>query len=110
MIYVIATVETHPGKKREYLDYFLHTLVPLVRAERGCLEYGPTIDVENPLPNHPSPRENVVTIVERWSDLGALEAHRHTEHMHAYRAHVKSLVVKSSVVVLQPVTAADTIN
>lgn len=102
MIYVIATVETHPGKMREFLNYFSDTLAPQVRAERGCLEYGPTVDVPNPLPNHPKPRENVVTIVERWIDLGALEAHRHAEHMHAYRAFVKPLVVRSSVLVLEP--------
>jgi quinol monooxygenase YgiN len=106
MIHVIATVEVLPGRKQDYLRYFLNVLTPLVRAEPGCLAYGPTVDVENPLPNHPSPRENIITILETWADLDALEAHRHTQHMHAYREFVKPLVRQVTLQVLRPVESA----
>ena len=102
MIHVIATIETHPGKMQEFLDYFIDVLVPKVRAEEGCLEYLPTIDVPRPLPKHPEPRENVVTIVERWTSLDTLEAHRNASHMHEYREFVRPLVARTSIQVLQP--------
>jgi len=102
MIHVIATVETHPGKMREFLEYFSGVLVPQVRQEDGCLQYVPTVDVPNPLPKHPEPRENIVTIVESWASLEALEAHRNAPHMHEYRAVVQPMVARTSIQVLQP--------
>ena len=41
---MIATIELHEGKREAFLAEF-RKLVPLVRAEKGCLEYGPTIDI-----------------------------------------------------------------
>ena len=37
MIVVIATIEVHAAKREAFLAEF-HKLVPLVRAEAGCLE------------------------------------------------------------------------
>ena len=45
MIHVIATIDLVEGQRAAFLKEF-HALVPLVRAEAGCLEYGPAIDAE----------------------------------------------------------------
>ena len=101
MIHVIATVELKPGKRDEFLAEF-HRVVPLVRGEAGCLEYGPAIDVPTGLPAQGAIRDNVVVIVEKWDSLEALRAHLAAPHMHEDRGRVKELVEKVQLQVLQP--------
>ncbi|HXZ37664.1 MAG TPA: antibiotic biosynthesis monooxygenase family protein, partial [Thermodesulfobacteriota bacterium] len=43
MIYVVATIELAEGKRDDFLKR-VRQLVPEVRAEKGCVEYGPAID------------------------------------------------------------------
>lgn len=101
MIYVIATVELAEGKKDEFLRAF-HKLVPKVKAEAGCLEYGPTVDAPTSIKAQIPMRPNVVTIVEKWEDLKALEAHLGARHMQEYREEVKGLLVATKLQILQP--------
>ena len=101
MIFVIATIELADGKRDAFLQTF-HGLVPAVRAEAGCLEYGPTVDVQTDIAAQQSLRDNVVTVVEKWDDLEALEAHLIAPHMQEYRKTVKDLVVGTSLQILQP--------
>jgi quinol monooxygenase YgiN len=49
IIHVIATVEIVEGKREEYLTAFKE-LVPLVLAEKGCIEYGPFFDIQTAIP------------------------------------------------------------
>jgi quinol monooxygenase YgiN len=102
MIHVIATVELVEGKREAFLAEF-RRVVPLVRAEVGCLDYGPTIDLPTGLAAQLPPRENTVTIVERWENLDALRAHVTAPHMLEYRAKVKDFVAGARLQVLQPV-------
>src|SRR5438445_3056689 len=92
MIHVIATIEVAPGRREAVLAEF-HKIVPLVRAEAGCLEYGPTVDVPSGLAAQVPPRDNVITVVEKWASLDALHAHTVAPHMTEYRPRVKDLVV-----------------
>lgn len=101
MIHVIATIEVVPGKREEFIAAF-KKVVPLVKAEEGCLDYGPTVDVPTEIPAQGGTRENVVTIVERWEDLAALQEHLAAPHMTEYRKTVKELVMKTQLAVLQP--------
>jgi quinol monooxygenase YgiN len=101
MIHVIATVELADGKRDAFLVEF-HKLVPLVRAEKGCIDYGPTIDVTTGIPAQVPLRDQVVTVVERWDSLDALRAHLQAPHMTDYRARVKDLVRGVKIQVLQP--------
>ncbi len=101
MIHVIAAIEVKPGQREAFLTEF-RRVVPLVRAESGCLAYGPTVDVATGLPAQGPPRENVVTIVEQWTDLDALRAHLGAPHMAEYRERVKDLVLRVQLQVLQP--------
>lgn len=101
MIYVIATVEVGDGQREAFLAEF-RKVMPLVHAEEGCLEYGPTIDIETGIPVQIALRPNVVTIVERWESLDALKAHLVAPHMHDYRARVKDFVKGVKLQVTQP--------
>ena len=101
MIHVIAAIEVAEGKRDAFLEEF-RQLVPLVHEEQGCLEYGPTIDFETNLPAQGGVRENVVTVVEKWESIEALEAHLVAPHMVDYRGRVKEMVVSTKLQVLQP--------
>lgn len=101
MIYVIATIQLVEGKREAFLEEF-HKLVPKVKAEEGCLEYGPTLDVKTNIAVQIPVRDQVVTIIEKWESLQSLEAHLKAPHMLEYRTKVKDWVVSTSLQVLQP--------
>ena len=101
MIIVIATVQVADGKRDEFLNHF-RELVPKVEEEEGCLEYGPTIDVETNIAAQGDVRANIVTVVEKWEDLEALEMHLVAQHMLEYRNKVKDLVENVSLQVVEP--------
>jgi quinol monooxygenase YgiN len=101
VIYVIATIELAAGTREAFLAEF-RRVVPLVRVEAGCLEYGPAIDVPSGLSAQRPVREDVVTVVERWEGLEALRAHLAAPHMADYRARVKDFVVRTQLQVLRP--------
>jgi quinol monooxygenase YgiN len=101
MIHVIATAELKPGKREQFLAEF-HRVVPLVRGEAGCLEYGPAVDLPTGLPAQLPIRDDVVVIVEKWESLEALQAHLTAPHMAEYRSRVKDLVDKVQLQVLTP--------
>jgi quinol monooxygenase YgiN len=101
MIYVIATVELIEGKRNEYLRE-LKKVVPDVRAEIGCLEYGPAGDVATDIPVQDPVNENAVTIIERWTDIQALKDHLQTSHMKTYREATKSVIKGLRVRILKP--------
>jgi quinol monooxygenase YgiN len=102
MIHVIATIEVAEGKREAFLAEF-RRIVPLVRAEAGCLEYGPTVDAGATLPVPLPLREHIAVIIEKWESIDALRAHLTAPHMQEYRARVKDLVVRVQLQVLQPV-------
>jgi quinol monooxygenase YgiN len=102
MIHVLATVDVVPGRRDDFLAEF-RKVMPLVRAEEGCLEYGPAIDTATCFPAQGPLRENTVVIVEQWESLPALKAHLDAPHMHEYRGRVKDLVKSVTLQILEPV-------
>jgi len=101
MIHVIASITLAAGRRADFLKEF-HALVPLVKAEAGCLDYGPAVDVASGIPVQGALRDDVVTVVERWKDLDALRAHLAAPHMQSYRGKVKDLVLGMQLQVLEP--------
>ena len=98
MIHVIASLQIKEGRLSEFVEIFKAN-VANVLAERGCVEYVPTLDVAAGL----APQElngNVVTIVEKWDSLPDLLAHLVAPHMLAYGDRVKNMVEKKSLKVL----------
>jgi quinol monooxygenase YgiN len=102
MLHVVATITLHPGSRERFLEEFL-AIVPEVRAEDGCVEYGAAVDVPTGLAAQPPLRSDVVVVVEQWRDLAALQAHLVAPHMMAYRERVKDMVVTVELQVLAPV-------
>jgi quinol monooxygenase YgiN len=102
MIHVIATIDLGKGKRDAFLNE-VHLLVPKVRAEVGCIEYGPTVDLKTGIAAQLAVRDDVVTIVEKWSGLPALEDHLRAPHMAEYRSRVKEMVLGVKLQVLEPV-------
>lgn len=101
MIHVIATIELAPGTRDAYLTEF-RKIIADVRAEKGCLEYGPAIDAQTDLANQAKVGPDKVVVVEKWADLAALKAHSVSPHMQAYRVNVKSYVQAVHLLVLDP--------
>lgn len=101
MIHVIATIEVNPGTRAAFLAEF-RKIVPLVRAEAGCLEYGATVDLPVELPVAVPVRDDVVTVVEKWASPDALRAHLAAPHMTEYRVRVKEFVTQVRLQVLAP--------
>ena len=102
MIYVIAKIELNEGCKDDFLKIF-NSNIPNVRAEKGCISYVPTVDVDSGIPVQDELRSDVVTIVEAWESLDDLHQHLKAPHMATYREEVKDLVKQVSIQVLQPV-------
>lgn len=105
MIHVIATIEVSPGCRAKFLREF-HANVPNVRAEEGCLEYGPTVDAVTDIGAQLPHREDTVTVIEEWESLAALKKHLVAPHMVAYRERVRGLVHHVTLQILEPAPQA----
>jgi quinol monooxygenase YgiN len=101
MVYVIATIELSPGGKEKYLAE-LKRVTPSVLKEKGCIEYGPTVDVPTGLPIQVPQRDDVVTLIERWESVDALKLHVTQPHFLEYRERVKDVMKSVSIQVLTP--------
>jgi quinol monooxygenase YgiN len=101
MIYVVATIELVEGMRDAFLAEQRH-LLPLVRAEEGCLEYVPTMDVPRSDTPKTPPRANCVIMHEKWDTLPHLQAHAVAGHMQAFRGKTKHMVVRTNVEVFLP--------
>jgi quinol monooxygenase YgiN len=102
MIYVVATIELVEGMRDAFLAE-QRNLLPLVRAERGCIEYVPTADVALADPPKTAPRANCIVMHEKWESLPNLQAHAVAGHMKDFRAKTKHMVAGTKVEVFQPV-------
>jgi len=80
MIHVVAILTAKPGKRTELLEAFLK-VVPLVHAEKGCIEYQAVTDavdagkIQTPL------GADSYMVVEKWETVGDLNTHSVAEHM-----------------------------
>ncbi len=102
MIHVVATIEVKPGRRGDFLAEF-QRVTPLVRAERGCIEYGPSVDLQTGISAQAPIRENVVVALEKWEGLDALRDHLASPHMAEYREKVRDFVAGVDLQVLEPV-------
>ena len=101
MIHVIATIELHPGKRNAFIEAFTRIL-PRVRAEQGCIEYGAAVDLDTGLERQAPIRDDVIAIIEKWKSLETLEAHLNSDHMVDYRVQVKDLIASATLHILEP--------
>ena len=91
MIHVIAIITARPGQRGAILEAIRANL-PAVRAEKGCIEYGPAIDADGIGGFQTKAGPDTIFVIEKWADADALKAHAAAPHMAAYAAKVKDLV------------------
>ena len=101
MIHVICTITIAPGRRDDFITEF-NGIVPEVLAEKGCIEYGPTVDLDTGLERQAPLEDNVVVIVEKWESLNDLKAHLVAPHMNAYRERVQDMVENGHLRITQP--------
>ena len=99
MIHLIAFLTAKPGKRAAILTEFAK-VVPLVRAEKGCIEYQPVVDAAG------SPRDQTklgpdkFAVVEKWESLAALHAHMDAPHMAEYGKKVREMIAERTLHIL----------
>ena len=96
MIHGLAIITTKPGQRGKVLEIFNANL-PAVRAEAGCIEYGPVVDVDGA---DPAFGPDTFVVVEKWESMAALKSHSVAPHMKVYGEKTKDLVAKRAVHVL----------
>jgi len=101
MIHVIAVITAKPGQ-REAILAAIRANLPAVRAEKGCIEYGPAVDADGIGSFQTKAGPDTVFVIEKWEDANALRAHAAAPHMAAYSAKVKDLVASRAIHVLSP--------
>lgn len=99
MIQVVAIITAKPGKRDEILAAARANL-EAVRAEDGCIEYGPFIDTEDAGRIQSPVGPDTFVVVEKWASLDALKAHARAPHMAEYANKVKDLIADRKVHVL----------
>ncbi len=101
MIHVVAIITTKPGMRAAVLEAF-NANCPAVRAEDGCIEYGPTVDAEGMGGFQTKFGADSFVVIEKWRDAAALKAHAAAPHMAAYAAKVKDMLAGRVIHVLSP--------
>ena len=101
MVHVIAVITAKPGKRDEILRHF-HANIPAVRAEQGCIEYGPAIDADPALPVQTKYGPDTFVVIEKWESMDALQAHAVAPHMKAYAVTTRELIAERVIHVLSP--------
>lgn len=101
MIHVIAIITTKPGLRDSVLCKFSE-IVPLVRAEQGCVEYEAVVDFR-PVQDGQTPLgHDTFMVVEKWESAEDLDAHSKAQHMVVYRGKVKDKIAGRAIHVLSP--------
>jgi quinol monooxygenase YgiN len=98
MIYVVVSVRVKAGRLRDFLGLF-GSVAPLVRQEKGCVQYVAATDFDSGLPPQVFGKD-VVTILEKWESIEALRNHLAAPHMAAYFAKEKDLTEGASLKIL----------
>lgn len=102
MIHVVAEIHLAPGARERFVEEF-RRLTPLVRAEDGCVEYVGTLEVPTDIAAQAPPRDDVLTVIEKWRDEAALAAHLAAAHMEDHRARSRGLTTRVIVRVLREI-------
>ncbi|MCD5362402.1 putative quinol monooxygenase [Chromobacterium aquaticum] len=98
MLHVVAVITAQPGQRAAVLRE-LNAIVPEVRLEEGCIEYGPALDHED------SPRPfgaDSLVVLEKWESKAALDQHLAAPPLRAFIAATEGMVASLAVHVLNP--------
>jgi quinol monooxygenase YgiN len=101
MIHVLAIITAKPGQREAILREF-RANIPAVRAEKGCIEYGPAIDADGIGGFQTKFGPESFVVIEKWDNTDALKAHAAAPHMAAYAAKTKDMIASRVIHVLSP--------
>jgi quinol monooxygenase YgiN len=101
MIHVVAILTAKPGKRDAILKEFRANM-PAVRAENGCIEYGPAVDADGIGGFQTKFGPDTFVVIEKWESVDALKAHAAAPHMAAYAAKTKEMIASRTIHVLSP--------
>jgi quinol monooxygenase YgiN len=101
MIHVIAIITAKSGMREDILREFRANM-PAVRAEKGCIEYGPATDTPDIGKFQTSFGPDTFVVIEKWESPEALKAHAAAPHMAAYGAKTKDMIASRVIHVLSP--------
>jgi quinol monooxygenase YgiN len=101
VIHVVAVITAKPGMRGQILESF-HANMPVVHAEKGCIEYGPAVDAEGAGSFQSKFGPDTFVVIEKWESLDALKAHGASPHMAAYAAKTREMIASRVIHVLQP--------
>jgi quinol monooxygenase YgiN len=102
MIHVVAIITTKPGKRDEVLTH-VRANIPAVHAEKGCIEYGATVDADGMGSFQTKFGPDTYVVVEKWESIEALKAHGAAPHMAATAAKTRDLIASRVIHVLSPI-------
>ncbi len=83
MVHVVAEITAKAGYRDKVLELF-RAAAEKVRQEPGCIEYFATVDTDSGLPVQPPVRPNVITVLEKWESLEALQSHASGDALHEF--------------------------
>ena len=98
MVHVLAIITAHPGKRAQLLELF-QAVIPTVREEQGCIEYGVAVDVAQA---DPAFGPDTYVVIEKWESMETLKAHSVAPHMKSFGAAAGGLIAKRAVHVMEP--------
>jgi quinol monooxygenase YgiN len=101
MIHVVAIITAKPGMREAILKEARANLAA-VRAEKGCIEYGPAVDAEGMGGFQTKFGADTFLVIEKWESTDALKAHAAAPHMAAYAAKTKEMIASRVIHVLSP--------
>jgi quinol monooxygenase YgiN len=101
MIHVLAVITAKAGQREAILKEF-RANIPAVRAEKGCIEYGPAVDADGVGGFQTKFGSDTFVVIEKWESLEALKAHAAAPHMAAYAAKTKEMIQSRVIHVLTP--------
>jgi quinol monooxygenase YgiN len=100
MINVLAIITAKPGRLADVLQAVAANLSN-VRAEKGCIEYAPSIDAAGASGKGLLGPDTFV-MIEKWETMDDLKAHAASAHMAAYAAKTRDLLENRLIHILEP--------
>ena len=101
MLYLLAILTAKPGM-RDALLAEVNAVVPASLAEKGCLEYCPTIDVEGWTGRQNKLGPDTLVLVEKYESVEALNEHIASPHIRSYQVKSKDLIESRVIYMLTP--------
>ncbi len=102
MIHVIAIITAKRGQRDSVLQAFRANM-PVVQAEKGCIQYEGTVDSVPMFPFQAEFGPETFVVLETWESLEAFKAHSIAPHMMAYAAKTREMISSRVIHVLSPI-------